>query len=87
LCEPQKTADARGDHPRYPTSRAKAKPSVEYKINLKGLIEGAMITGFNSLVIPGGKMMYAMELILTQRVLDLMKRRGHLGVEDTQQGA
>ena len=54
------------------------KPSVEYKINLKGLIEGAMLTGFNTLVIPGGKMMYAMELILTQRILDLMKHRGHL---------
>ncbi len=54
------------------------KPSVEYKINLKGLIEGAMLTGFNTLVIPGGKMMYAMELILTQTIVDLMKRRGHL---------
>jgi phosphoribulokinase len=60
----------------------KPKPNVEYKLNLKGLIEGAMITGFNTLVIPGGKMMYAMELILTQRILDLMKRRGHLAEED-----
>ncbi len=57
----------------------KQKPTVEYKINLKGLIEGAMITGFNTLVIPGGKMMYAMELILTQLIIDLMTRRGHLG--------
>ena len=57
----------------------KQKPSVEYKINLKGLIDGTMITGFNTLVIPGGKMMYAMELILTERILDLMKRRGDLG--------
>lgn len=56
----------------------KPKPSVEYKINLKGLIDGSMITGFNTLVIPGGKMMYAMELILTERILELMKRRGHL---------
>jgi len=56
----------------------KDKPSVEYKLNLKGLIEGAQITGFNTLVIPGGKMMYAMELILTQRIMDMMKRRGHL---------
>lgn len=60
----------------------KPKPSVEYKLNLRGLIEGAMITGFNTLVIPGGKMMYAMELILTQRILDLMKRRGHLGDDE-----
>ncbi|MEA3278595.1 MAG: phosphoribulokinase [Pseudomonadota bacterium] len=60
----------------------KPKPSVEYKINLKGLIEGAMITGFNTLVIPGGKMTYAMELILTQRVLDMMKRRGHLDEDE-----
>jgi len=58
------------------------KPSVEYKINLKGLIEGAMLTGFNTLVIPGGKMMYAMELILTQTIIDLMKRRGHLGEDE-----
>ena len=58
------------------------QPSVEYKLNLKGLIDGAMITGFNTLVIPGGKMMYAMELILTQRILDLMKRRGHLDRDD-----
>jgi len=56
----------------------KDKPSVEYKLHLKGLIEGAQITGFNTIVIPGGKMMYAMELILTQRIIDLMKRRGHL---------
>lgn len=55
------------------------RPSVEYKLNLKGLIEGSYISGFNTLVIPGGKMMYAMELILTQRIVDLMKRRGHLG--------
>ncbi len=61
----------------------KPKPDVEYKINLKGLIDGAMITGFNTLVIPGGKMMYAMELILTERILDLMKRRGHLGDQAT----
>jgi len=57
------------------------KPSVEYKINLKGLIDGAMITGFNTLVVPGGKMMYAMELILTQRVVDLLKRRANAGME------
>ena len=54
------------------------KPSVEYKLNLKGLIEGSSITGFNTLVIPGGKMMYAMELILTKQIMDLMKMRGHL---------
>lgn len=57
----------------------KNKPTVEYKIHIKGLIEGAIITGFNTLVIPGGKMMYAMELILTQMIIDLMTRRGHLG--------
>ncbi|MET0102458.1 MAG: phosphoribulokinase [Sedimenticola sp.] len=57
----------------------KDKPSVEYKLNLRGLIEGSFITGFNTLVIPGGKMMYAMELILTQRILDLMKNRSQVG--------
>ncbi|MES9874061.1 MAG: phosphoribulokinase [Candidatus Sedimenticola sp. 6PFRAG7] len=57
----------------------KDKPSVEYKLNLRGLIEGSFISGFNTLIIPGGKMMYAMELILTQRILDLMKRRSHMG--------
>jgi len=56
----------------------KPKPNVEYKLNLKGLIEGAVITGFNTLVIPGGKMTYAMELILTQRILDLMNQRGQV---------
>jgi phosphoribulokinase len=55
------------------------KPSVEYKLNLKGLIEGATITGFNTLVIPGGKMMYAMELILTERILGLIKQRRQAG--------
>lgn len=60
----------------------KPKPSVEYKINLKGLIEGAMLTGFNTVVIPGGKMMYSMELILTERIMELMERRGHLGEGD-----
>ena len=53
----------------------KDQPSVEYKLNLRGLIEGSFISGFNTLIIPGGKMMYAMELILTQRILDLMKGR------------
>lgn len=53
----------------------KNQPSVEYKLNLRGLIEGSFISGFNTLMIPGGKMMYAMELILTQRILDLMKDR------------
>ena len=53
----------------------KPKPRVEYKLNLKGLIDGAMITGFNTLVIPGGKMMYAMELILIERIIELLKRR------------
>jgi len=53
----------------------KQQPSVEYKLNLRGLIEGSFISGFNTLIIPGGKMMYAMELILTQRILDLMKDR------------
>jgi len=61
--------------------RVKRKPSIEYKINLKGLIDGAMITGFNTLVIPGGKMMYAMELILTQRVIDLLKRRADVDMD------
>jgi len=56
----------------------KPKPSVEYKLNLKAQIEGSFITGFNTLVIPGGKMGYAMELILTKRVMDLMEKRGHL---------
>ena len=56
----------------------KNKPSVEHKLNLRGLIEGSFISGFNTLIIPGGKMSYAMELILTQSILDLMERRGHL---------
>ncbi len=56
----------------------KPKPSVEYKLNLKGQIEGSFITGFNTLVIPGGKMGFALELILTKRIMDLMKKRGHL---------
>ncbi len=55
------------------------KPSVEYKLNLKGLIDGTMITGFNTLVVPGGKMMYAMELILTERILGLIKQRRQAG--------
>lgn len=56
----------------------KPKPTVEYKLNLRGLIEGCSITSFNTMVIPGGKMMYAMELVLTDRIMDLMARRGHL---------
>jgi len=60
----------------------KNKPTVEYKLNLRGLIEGSFISGFNTLIIPGGKMPYAMELILTQSILDLMGSRGHL--EDSQ---
>jgi phosphoribulokinase len=54
----------------------KPKPAVEYKLHLKGLIEGSTITGFNTLVIPGGKMMYAMELILTRRILELIEGSG-----------
>jgi len=56
----------------------KQKPSVEYKLNLRGLIEGSFLSGFNTLIIPGGKMMYAMELILTQYILDLMVKRSQL---------
>ena len=59
----------------------KQKPSVEYKLKLKGLIDGTMITGFNTLVIPGGKMMYAMELILTERVIGLLKRRADVAMD------
>jgi phosphoribulokinase len=52
--------------------------SDEYKLKLKGLIEGTIITGFNTLVIPGTKMTYAMEMILSERISELLKRRGHL---------
>ena len=65
----------------------KTKESIEYKLNLKGLIEGASITGFNTLIIPGGKMLYALELILTQRIIDLMKRRGILSDDHVDKGA
>jgi len=53
----------------------KDQPSVEYKLQLKGLIEGSFLTGINTLIIPGGKMTYAMEVILTQRVFELLQRR------------
>jgi phosphoribulokinase len=56
----------------------KNKPSVKKKLNLRGLIEGSFITGFNTLVIPGGKMAYAMELILTESILQLLASRGRL---------
>lgn len=56
----------------------KFQPSVEYKLHLKGLIEGLQITAYNTMVIPGGKMQYAMELILTKLILDLMEKRGHM---------
>jgi len=56
----------------------KNKPSVKQKLNLRGLIEGSFISGFNTLVIPGGKMAYAMELILTQSILDLLAKRGKM---------
>jgi phosphoribulokinase len=52
--------------------------SDAYKLELKGLIEGTSITGFNTLVIPGTKMTYALELILTKRIAELLKKRGHL---------
>jgi phosphoribulokinase len=51
---------------------------VKKKLNLRGLIEGSFITGFNTLVIPGGKMAYAMELILTESILQLLASRGRL---------
>ena len=53
----------------------KERPSVEYKLRLKGLIEGATISAFNNMVVPGGKMMYAMELILTEKIMALMRCR------------
>jgi len=56
----------------------KNKPTVEYKLNLRGLIEGSFISGINTLIIPGGKMEYAMELILTQKILHMLKKRGQL---------
>jgi len=42
------------------------------------LIEGTIITGFNTLVIPGTKMTYALEMILAKRVAALLKKRGHI---------
>lgn len=48
---------------------------TDYKLELKGLIEGASITGFNTLVVPGGKMMFALELILTRRIQELLENR------------
>ncbi len=56
----------------------KFQPSVEYNLHLKGLIEGLQITRYSTLVIPGRKMQYAMELILTKLILDLMEKSGHL---------
>lgn len=56
----------------------KFHPSIEYKLHLKGLIEGLQITTYSTMVISGGKMQYAMELILTKLILDLMKKRGHM---------
>lgn len=56
----------------------KNTPSVEYKLSLKGLIEGATISAFNNMVVPGGKMMYAMELILTEKIMELMRCRDEL---------
>ncbi len=52
--------------------------SDEYKLQLRGLIEGAMIAGFNTMVIPGTKMTYALEMILSKRIEGLMQKRGHL---------
>ena len=52
--------------------------SNEQKLELKGLIEGTIITGFNTLVIPGTKMTYAMEMILSKRIAAILKKRGHL---------
>lgn len=52
--------------------------SDKYKLQLKGLIEGTIITGFNTIVIPGTKMTFAMELILTKRIAELLSRRGHV---------
>lgn len=53
----------------------KPQATVEYKLELKGLIEGSSITGFNTLVVPGGKMMFAVELVLTQRILEILNNR------------
>jgi len=56
------------------------KPGISnaQKLELKGLIEGTVITGFNTLVIPGTKMTYAMEMILSRRIAAILKKRGHL---------
>ena len=56
------------------------KPGISnaQKLELKGLIEGTVITGFNTLVIPGTKMTYAMEMILSRRISAILKKRGHL---------
>jgi hypothetical protein len=51
------------------------KPGAEYKFSLKGLTDGAMETGFNTLGIPGGRMTYAMELTLLERIAAPVPRR------------
>jgi phosphoribulokinase len=57
----------------------KPRVSTEYKLQLKGLIEGTCVTGFNTIIVPGGKMMFAMEFILTERIQDILRRRDRGG--------
>ena len=45
------------------------------------MIDGSFMSRINTLVVPGGKMGLAMELILTPLIEDLMKRKQKRGYQ------
>jgi hypothetical protein len=72
---PQGDREGPRTHPARGAPTSPDHGSVFMQPYRKDTIDGAMITGFNALGIPGGKMMYAMELILPQRIAGLVPRR------------
>ncbi|MCZ4338942.1 phosphoribulokinase [Shewanella colwelliana] len=51
--------------------------NVDFPYYLK-MIDGSFMSRINTLVVPGGKMSLAMELILTPLIRDLLEKRQHL---------
>ena len=54
-------------------------PSKHDFPTLKKLIDGAFMSRINTLVVPGGKMGLAMELILTPLLEDILNRKRRAG--------
>ncbi len=61
--------------------RFRGMKNVDFPYYLN-MIEGSFMSRMNTLVVPGGKMVFAMELILTPLLQDILEKKHHGGTVD-----